>query len=62
VGTAVAVAPVSRIGYEPWKGKEIVLPAYEGGGLGPVGRALYATLNDIQMGKLEFEGWSVKLE
>ncbi|KAG6826548.1 hypothetical protein H0H92_015401, partial [Tricholoma furcatifolium] len=54
VGTAVAVAPVGRIGYE---GKDLVLPA-ESAGLGAVGQALFDRLLDIQTGKVEWENWS----
>ncbi|KDR70050.1 hypothetical protein GALMADRAFT_230375 [Galerina marginata CBS 339.88] len=55
VGTAVVVAPIGRIG---WKGKDLVLPAYEGG-LGPIGQGLWTTIVDIQTGKKDYEGWSV---
>ncbi|PPQ64055.1 hypothetical protein CVT24_008868 [Panaeolus cyanescens] len=58
VGTAVIVAPVSKIG---WKGKDLVLPAHEGG-LGPIGQAMWKMITDIQTGKIEFEGWSVVCE
>ncbi|KAI0360908.1 branched-chain amino acid aminotransferase II [Trametes cingulata] len=58
VGTAVIVAPIGRIGYE---GKEIELPTFEGG-LGPIGRALYRRITDIQDGRFEWEGWSVVCE
>ncbi|KAI0644508.1 branched-chain amino acid aminotransferase II [Trametes meyenii] len=57
VGTAVIVVPIGRIGY---MGKDIMLPAYEGArGLGPVGKALYERITDIQDGLFEWEGWSV---
>jgi branched-chain amino acid aminotransferase len=55
VGTAVIVAPVSRIGYQD---KDIILPPHEGG-LGPIGKGLWTMITDIQTGKKEFEGWSV---
>lgn len=55
VGTAVIVAPVSKIG---WKGRDLVLPKYEGG-LGPIGKGLWTTIIEIQTGRKEFEGWSV---
>lgn len=58
VGTAVIVAPVSKIG---WKGKDLILPAHDGG-LGPVGQAMWKMITDIQTGKIEFEGWSVVCE
>jgi branched-chain amino acid aminotransferase len=55
VGTAVIVAPVSRIA---WKGKDIVLPEQEEG-LGPIGGALWRTIVDVQTGRSAFEDWSV---
>ncbi|OBZ74916.1 Branched-chain-amino-acid aminotransferase, mitochondrial [Grifola frondosa] len=58
VGTAAIVASVGRIGYQ---GKDIVLPEHEGG-MGPVGRALFERILDIQMGKVEWEGWSEPCE
>ncbi|KAJ8472937.1 hypothetical protein ONZ51_g8189 [Trametes cubensis] len=58
VGTAVVVAAVGRIGYQ---GKDIVLPTHEGG-LGPVGRALYERITEIQDGKFQWEDWSVVCE
>lgn len=58
VGTAVIVAGIGRIGYSGWGEEELVLPAHEGG-LGPVGKGLFDTLTDIQVGKVEFKGWCV---
>ncbi|TFK38803.1 aminotransferase [Crucibulum laeve] len=58
VGTAVVVAPIGRIGFE---GKDIILPIYEAG-LGPLGKGLWETLTAIQVGKLEYDDWSVKCE
>ena len=58
VGTAVIVAPVGRIGFE---GHDIILPTYKSG-LGPVGKALWERLVDIQEGMVEWEGWSVVCE
>ncbi|CAL1696843.1 unnamed protein product [Somion occarium] len=55
VGTAAVVAGVGRIGFQ---GKDINLPPHESG-LGPIGRALYDRIVDIQEGKFEWEGWSV---
>jgi branched-chain amino acid aminotransferase len=55
VGTAVVVAPVSKIG---WKGKDLVLPNPESG-LGPIGKGLETTIIEIQTGRREFDGWSV---
>ena len=54
VGTAVVVATVGRIGYDD---KDVVLPKYETG-MGPVARALYERIVDIQEGRIEWEGWS----
>lgn len=54
-GTAVIVAPIGRIGFE---GKDLVLPEYKGG-LGPVGKALWERIVDIQEGRVEWHGWSV---
>lgn len=60
VGTAVVVAAVGRIGYEDG-GEDVVLPKYETG-LGPVGKALYDKIVDIQEGIVEWNGWSVTCE
>ena len=54
VGTAVIVAPVSRIA---WKGKDILLPVQENG-LGIVG-GMWRMIVDVQTGKVPFEDWSV---
>ncbi|KAI0326601.1 branched-chain amino acid aminotransferase II [Cubamyces sp. BRFM 1775] len=58
VGTAVVVQPIGNIGYE---GKDIALPTFEGG-RGPIGKALYERLTDIQDGRFEWAGWSVRCE
>ena len=55
VGTAAVVTPVARIG---WRGADVQLPAYEGG-FGPVARALYERIVDVQEGRVEWRGWSV---
>ncbi|TFY62449.1 hypothetical protein EVJ58_g3859 [Rhodofomes roseus] len=55
VGTAVVVTGVGRIGYD---GTDIVLPEHACG-RGPVARALYERIVEIQEGKFEWEGWSV---
>ena len=55
VGTAVIVAPVSRIA---WKGKDIMLPVQENG-LGIVGGGMWRMIVDVQTGKIPFEDWSV---
>lgn len=57
-GTAVIVAPVGRIGWEDEKKGDIALKEWEGA-YGPVGRALWERLVDIQQGRVEWEGWSV---
>ena len=54
--TAAVVVPIGRIGYE---GQEWHLPAREGG-LGPLARAFFEKITDIQEGKHgSFGGWSV---
>lgn len=57
-GTAVIVAPVGRIGF---KGKDLELPKHEGG-LGPIGKALWERIVEIQEGRIEWESWSVLCE
>ena len=58
VGTAVVVAPVGRIA---WAGRDVVLPTFEQG-FGPVSGALKERLVDIQEGRFEWEGWSVRCD
>ncbi|KAF8055623.1 aminotransferase [Lyophyllum atratum] len=53
VGTAVAVAPIGKIGYE---GKDLVCPSEAG--LGEVGRALLERVLGIQTGRVDWEDWS----
>jgi len=55
VGTAVVVSGVGAIGLEGHP--DIDMPEYNGG-LGPVGKALYNGITDIQVGNVEFEDWS----
>lgn len=56
VGTAVIVTSVGIIGYE---GKpDILLPEYSGK-MGPVAKALYGRLTDIQDGRAQYKDWSV---
>jgi branched-chain amino acid aminotransferase len=55
VGTAVIVAPVRRIGFE---GKDVVLAP----GMGPVSQALRDRIVDIQIGKVQWNDWSVVVE
>ena len=55
VGTAAVISGVGAIGLEGHP--DIDLPEYKGG-LGPVGRALYSRMTDIQEGKIEFGDWS----
>lgn len=57
-GTAVIIAPINKIGYE---GKDLVLPEHEGA-YGPVSRALWERIVDIQHGVVEWNGWSVPCE
>ncbi|CCM04140.1 uncharacterized protein FIBRA_06302 [Fibroporia radiculosa] len=54
VGTAAIVTAVGRIGYN---GKDIRIPDYEGGP-GPVAKALYERILEIQDGRVKWEGWS----
>jgi|SRR5882762_175093 len=54
-GTAVIIAAIGRIGFE---GKDVVLPQYKGI-YGPVSKALWEMIVDIQEGRVEWEGWSV---
>ncbi|KIY69012.1 branched-chain amino acid aminotransferase II [Cylindrobasidium torrendii FP15055 ss-10] len=54
-GTAVALAPVGRIGFD---GEDVVFPKFEGG-LGPVGGAFRRRILDIQYGRVPFSNWSV---
>jgi len=58
VGTAAVVAAVGRVGFED---RELEAPRCEGG-MGPVARALYDRLTDIQEGKFEWQGWSVPID
>ena len=55
VGTAVIVSGVGAVGLEGHP--DINIPEYNGG-LGPVGRALYGGITDIQGGRVEFGDWS----
>lgn len=61
VGTAVIVAPVGRIGFTG--AQDIILPEQpkevSSIGLGPVGAALRKQIDDIQNGRVEWEGWCV---
>jgi branched-chain amino acid aminotransferase len=57
-GTAVIIAPVGKIGYD---GGDLVLPQYKGA-YGPVSKALWERIVDIQQGKVQWEGWSVPCE
>ncbi|KAG8944797.1 hypothetical protein FRC04_001535 [Tulasnella sp. 424] len=56
-GTASIICPVSKIG---WEGKDLVLPEYEEG-VGPVSKALWERIVEIQEGRRESE-WSSKFE
>jgi branched-chain amino acid aminotransferase len=55
VGTAAVVSGVGAIGLDGHP--DIKIPEYDGG-LGPVARALYNRITDIQVGKVEFGDWS----
>ena len=57
-GTAAIIAPIGRIGFG---GKDLVLPQHKGA-YGPVSRALWERLVDIQQGRIEWENWSVLCE
>jgi len=54
VGTAAVVSGVGAVGLEGHP--DINVPEYNGG-LGPIGRALYNRITDIQEGKIEFGDW-----
>ena len=54
VGTAAVVSGVGAVGLEGHP--DINIPEYNGG-LGPVGRALYNRITDIQEGRIEFGDW-----
>jgi branched-chain amino acid aminotransferase len=58
VGTAVTVIPVSKIGFQ---GKDIELPIYEKVS-GPVAKALFDRITDIQQGRVEFHDWCARCE
>ena len=54
--TAAVIVPIGRIGYQ---GENWDLPVHKGG-LGPIGRALFEKITDVQEGKEgSFGGWSV---
>ena len=55
VGTAVVISGVGAIGLEGYP--DIEMAEYHGG-LGPVGRALYNRITDIQEGKVGYRDWS----
>jgi len=59
VGTAAVVSGVGAVGLDGHP--DINIPEYDGG-LGPVGRALYNRIGDIQQGKVEFGDWSYVCE
>ncbi|KAG8968063.1 hypothetical protein FRC03_008762 [Tulasnella sp. 419] len=56
-GTAAILCPVSKIGYEE---RDLVLPEYKGG-LGPVGRAMWERIVEIQEGRRP-SPWSVEID
>ncbi|EMD32136.1 hypothetical protein CERSUDRAFT_119111 [Gelatoporia subvermispora B] len=57
-GTAAIIAGIGRIGVE---GKDIVLPECKGG-LGPVAKALFERITEIQTGRVEWENWAITCE
>lgn len=56
-GTAAIICPVKSIGYD---GSDIYLPSYAGG-FGPVARAMWERIVEIQEGRRESD-WSVVCE
>jgi branched-chain amino acid aminotransferase len=54
-GTAAVISGVGVVGLDGHP--DIEIPEYEGA-LGPVGKALYDRITDIQEGKVEFGDWS----
>ncbi|OCH88933.1 branched-chain amino acid aminotransferase II [Obba rivulosa] len=57
-GTAAIIAGIGRIGFE---GKDTVLPEHESS-LGPVAKALFERVTDIQEGRVEWENWGIVCE
>jgi branched-chain amino acid aminotransferase len=60
VGTAVIIAPVGRVGFTGHP--DVVLPEHSVANknrLGPVGAALRERIDDIQIGRVAYEKWSV---
>ncbi|SNX86645.1 probable BAT1- branched chain amino acid aminotransferase, mitochondrial [Melanopsichium pennsylvanicum] len=56
-GTAAVVSPVDRVGYN---GKDIIIPAGDGG-IGPIAKAMLDRITDIQLGKVDHP-WSVVVQ
>ena len=54
-GTAAVVSGVGVIGYEGHP--DLEMTGYDGS-LGPIGKALYNRITDIQQGKVKFGDWS----
>ncbi|KAF8824975.1 hypothetical protein HHX47_DHR7000535 [Lentinula edodes] len=64
VGTAVVLTPIGRVGFQDdvkKPARDLVLPLHEGG-MGPVSRAMWQMIVDIQKGRFEWEGWCVRCE
>ncbi|OCH84133.1 branched-chain amino acid aminotransferase II [Obba rivulosa] len=57
-GTAAVVGGIGRIGFE---GEDLLLHPYKDG-RGPVARALFEYITDIQEGRTEWENWGVVCE
>jgi branched-chain amino acid aminotransferase len=53
--TGAVITPIGKLGYE---GVDYTIPTYEGG-LGPLAKAFFDTICDIQEGHREWEDWSV---
>ncbi len=56
--TGAVITPVGRLHYD---GVDYHIPDYPDG-LGPIGRALFETLSDIQEGRRAWDDWSVLCE
>ncbi|PFH46896.1 hypothetical protein AMATHDRAFT_77449 [Amanita thiersii Skay4041] len=64
VGTAVAVAPIGKIGLGGLdvgeeRRDELLFPDIEGLGMGQIARGLYDAITSIQTGRVAYDKWSV---
>jgi branched-chain amino acid aminotransferase len=59
VGTAVTVAPIGALGFTGRDDLALPLGKQEAGALGMVGAGIRQRIDDIQMGRYEWNGWSV---